>query len=52
MLLVGTGLESIAFAQAPYGLDSRDPIGPYLNNTMPSYVGHLRSRRSFCDRRL
>jgi hypothetical protein len=30
---------TIVFAQEPYGLDSRDPIGPYLNNTMPSYDG-------------
>ena len=38
-VLLGAGLASVAFAQAPYGLDSRAPIGPYLNNTMPSYDG-------------
>ena len=39
ILLVGVALESVASAQTPYGLDSRAPIGPYLNNTMPPYDG-------------
>ncbi len=38
-LLLATALTSGAFGQAPYGLDSRAPIGPYLNNTMPPYDG-------------
>src|SRR4026207_2349788 len=38
-VLLGAGLASVAFAQAPYGLDTRAPIGPYLNNTMPPYDG-------------
>jgi len=38
-LLVGCLSGSVAFAQAPYGLDARDPIGPYLNNTMPPFDG-------------
>jgi hypothetical protein len=38
-LLVGSLSGSIALAQAPYGLDSRAPIGPYLNNTMPPSDG-------------
>lgn len=38
-LLVASVSASIAFAQAPYGLDSRAPIGPYLNNTMPPSDG-------------
>ncbi len=38
-LLLGAALGATAFAQAPYGLDSREPIGPYLNNTMPPYDG-------------
>ena len=32
-------IGSAAFGQAPYGLDSRDPIGPYLNNIMPPTNG-------------
>lgn len=36
---LATALTSGAFAQAPYGLDSRAPIGPYLNNTMPPFDG-------------
>src|ERR1700686_5174082 len=28
-----------AFGQAPYGLDGRAPIGPYLNNIMPPRNG-------------
>lgn len=28
-----------ALAQTPYGLDSRAPIGPYLNNKMPPKAG-------------
>ena len=38
-LLVASVSSSIALAQAPYGLDSRAPIGPYLNNTMPPSDG-------------
>src|ERR1051325_3578410 len=37
--LMGAALASITYGQTPYGLDSRAPIGPYLNNTMPSYDG-------------
>jgi mono/diheme cytochrome c family protein len=32
-------IGSSVFAQAPYGLDSRSPIGPYLNNIMPPTSG-------------
>ena len=32
-------MGSTAFGQAPYGLDSRAPIGPYLNNVMPPANG-------------
>jgi hypothetical protein len=39
ILLLGTMLGSVALGQTPYGLDSRAPIGPYLNNTMPPYDG-------------
>jgi hypothetical protein len=39
ILLIGAALESVASGQTPYGLDSRAPIGPYLNNTMPPYDG-------------
>ncbi len=35
MLLAG----HLAFGQAPYGFDSRAPIGPYLNNQMPPSAG-------------
>src|SRR5258708_5826226 len=38
-LLLGALLGSVAFGQTPYGLDSRAPIGPYLNNTMPPFDG-------------
>ncbi len=38
-LLLGAALGGTVFAQAPYGLDSRAPIGPYLNNTMPPFDG-------------
>ena len=38
-LLLGALLVSVAFGQTPYGLDSRAPIGPYLNNTMPPFDG-------------
>ncbi|MEO7725209.1 MAG: hypothetical protein ABIU29_11090 [Chthoniobacterales bacterium] len=38
-LLLGAALGATASAQAPYGLDSRAPIGHYLNNTMPPYDG-------------
>ena len=37
-LVIAALSGSIAFGQ-DYGLDSRDPIGPYLNNTMPSFDG-------------
>src|SRR3954451_7493897 len=30
-------------AEAPYGLDGRSPVGPYLNNVMPSRAGSLGS---------
>ncbi|HWM24144.1 MAG TPA: hypothetical protein VNP98_04920 [Chthoniobacterales bacterium] len=30
---------SVALGQPPYGLDNRDPIGPYLNNAMPPTNG-------------
>jgi hypothetical protein len=36
---IGAALESVASGQAPYGLNSRAPIGPYLNNTMPPHDG-------------
>ncbi|HEY3663812.1 MAG TPA: hypothetical protein VGL24_11720 [Chthoniobacterales bacterium] len=39
LLLLAAAVPSGAFAQAPYGLDSRAPIGPYLNNTMPPFDG-------------
>jgi hypothetical protein len=39
LIPMGATLASMVFGQAPYGLDSRAPIGPYLNNTMPSYDG-------------
>ena len=39
IVLIGAALGSVASGQAPYGLDSRAPIGPYLNNTMPSHDG-------------
>ncbi len=39
VILMGAALGGTVFAQAPYGLDSRAPIGPYLNNTMPPYDG-------------
>ena len=32
-------ISSVAFGQPPYGLDSRDPIGPYLNDVMPPVNG-------------
>lgn len=38
-LALATALGATAFGQEPYGLDSRAPIGPYLNNTMPPYDG-------------
>lgn len=34
ILLGGAAFASVASGQAPYGLDARAPIGPYLNNTM------------------
>ena len=39
VLVVAAAFASVASGQAPYGLDSRAPIGPYLNNTMPPYDG-------------
>jgi hypothetical protein len=39
ILLLGAVLGSVAFGQTPYGLDTRVPIGPYLNNAMPPYDG-------------
>jgi hypothetical protein len=38
-LVIGAILAPVAFGQAPYGLDSRAPIGPYLNNAMPPHDG-------------
>jgi hypothetical protein len=38
-LLIGLLGGTIALAQEPYGLDTRAPIGPYLNNTMPPFDG-------------
>jgi hypothetical protein len=32
-------MGATAFGQPPYGLDSREPIGPYLNNVMPPANG-------------
>lgn len=32
-------IGSAVFGQTPYGLDNRDPIGPYLNNIMPPTNG-------------
>ena len=32
-------IGSVALGQAPYGLDTRAPIGPYLNNIMPPRNG-------------
>jgi mono/diheme cytochrome c family protein len=32
-------IATAALGQPPYGLDTRDPIGPYLNNTMPPRNG-------------
>ncbi|PYJ07127.1 MAG: hypothetical protein DMF06_16620 [Verrucomicrobia bacterium] len=38
--LIAAGLMgATAFGQGPYGLDSREPIGPYLNNVMPPANG-------------
>ena len=39
IVLNGVALESVASGQAPYGLDSRAPIGPYLNDVMPPHDG-------------
>jgi hypothetical protein len=39
VFVVSVALASLASADTPYGLDSRAPIGPYLNNTMPPYDG-------------
>lgn len=33
------GLVGLASAQTPYGLDTRAPIGPYLNRIMPPKAG-------------
>jgi hypothetical protein len=32
-------IGSVGLGQAPYGLDTRSPIGPYLNNIMPPRNG-------------
>lgn len=43
------------FAQTPYGLDTRAPIGPYLNSSMPPRAGafafppHLSATGAFSD---
>jgi mono/diheme cytochrome c family protein len=40
LTLTAAGLMgATAFGQPPYGLDSREPIGPYLNNVMPPANG-------------
>ncbi len=39
VFLVAVALAPVASGQTPYGLDSRAPIGPYLNNSMPPYDG-------------
>ncbi len=39
ILLIGALSRPLALAADPYGLDSRDPIGPYLNGNMPSFDG-------------
>ncbi len=39
ILLLAAAVVPVASGQAPYGLDSRAPIGPYLNNTMPPFDG-------------
>ncbi len=38
-VVLGLSGSAAAFGQPPYGLDSRDPIGPYLNNAMPPTNG-------------
>lgn len=38
-LLLCVVLAPMATGQAPYGLESRSPVGPYLNNVMPADVG-------------
>ena len=38
-LTVGLSGSAAALGQPPYGLDSRDPIGPYLNSAMPPTNG-------------
>ena len=39
ILFIGAAFGSVASGQGPYGLDTRAPIGPYLNNTMPPHDG-------------
>src|SRR3954452_12058638 len=40
LCLLGFGLAPLpARGQTPYGLESRSPIGPYLNNIMPPTAG-------------
>ena len=42
LVFLGGALSAgLALAQAPYGLDSRPPIGAYLNNTMPAFDGEF-----------
>jgi hypothetical protein len=38
-IAVGLMIAPVVLGQAPYGLDSRAPIGPYLNNIMPPRDG-------------
>jgi hypothetical protein len=37
--IVVCSIAPAALGQPPYGLDTRDPIGPYLNNVMPPRNG-------------
>ncbi|HEV2842692.1 MAG TPA: hypothetical protein VGW39_15320 [Chthoniobacterales bacterium] len=37
--VLGLSGAAAALGQPPYGLDNRDPIGPYLNNAMPPTNG-------------
>jgi hypothetical protein len=39
VLIAASLIGSAAFGQPPYGLDTRAPIGPYLNNIMPPASG-------------
>lgn len=38
-LLIGALVGWAAYGQAPYGLNTRTPIGPYLNDRMPAFDG-------------